>query len=124
MSPCTDQMLTSFKVAKYTAKLRLLDCGLLEPAHAIDAFIRIMGKTSEQGAKDKNGDESMETEQSDETLHAFRKRLNEFVEVQLESATSRDNYKEGQVYQARKAVINEFLKGTMLKKCNNPSCEW
>lgn len=63
-------------------------------------------------------------EEDAESDHAFEQRINTYVAVHLATASSsrRDSYKDSLVYQARKELIDEFLKATMLKKCRNPSC--
>lgn len=76
--------------------------------------------TSEKKGKleEENDDEPTET------FDDYQMRINTFVAAHLASASSskRDDYKDGQVYQERKAVIHEFLKATITKKCQNPSC--
>lgn len=59
-----------------------------------------------------------------ESYEAFEARLQAFVAIVLTSASSskRDDYKDGQVYQERKAVIHDFLKTAVSKKCQNPNC--
>lgn len=61
---------------------------------------------------------------ADESLAEFEKRLNLFVYFHLKSdpESRRDRYKDGQVFQARKRIIAEFLKVSMFKKCQNDSC--
>ena len=63
-------------------------------------------------------------EDAQESFDVFERRLNTFVGIHLTgpSSSKRDNYKENQVYQERKAVIQEFLKTAMSKKCQNPNC--
>ena len=63
-------------------------------------------------------------EDPDESFEAFEARLSAFVAIYLASASSskRDDYKDGQVYQERKAVIHSFLKTAVSKKCQNPNC--
>lgn len=59
-----------------------------------------------------------------ESFQAFERRVNAFVGVLLTRASSskRDDYKENQVYQERKTIIQEFMKTAISKKCQNPNC--
>ncbi|CAE6409455.1 unnamed protein product [Rhizoctonia solani] len=94
--------------AKYEAKLTLLERGLLTAASDIDEF------TIRPGTKDEDGGEP------GETISEFRQRLNLFVKHHLKEvpASTRNDYKDGPVYQARKDVIQSFLKGVVgCKKC-------
>ncbi|KAH7930704.1 beta and beta-prime subunits of DNA dependent RNA-polymerase [Leucogyrophana mollusca] len=103
-------------VAKYVAKLRLLEHGLLEAAHAVDD-IRIQTRKS-------NNDMDVDDNGPDESVEDFEKRINIYVAIHLTRASSsrRDHYKDGLVYQARKDVILDFLKTTITKKCQNEGC--
>ncbi|KAH9844085.1 beta and beta-prime subunits of DNA dependent RNA-polymerase [Rhodofomes roseus] len=105
-------------LCKYAAKLRLLEHGLLIAAQTLDD-IHVATKSSRK-AKDIPGEE----EDNVESDHAFEQRINTYVAVHLATASGskRDSYKDGLVYQARKDLIDEFLKATMLKKCQNPNC--
>lgn len=60
----------------------------------------------------------------DESVEEFQLRLNLFVNYHLSraSAVKRDQYKDGMVYQTRKAIFQAFLKDTALKKCQNSGC--
>ncbi|CAE6465127.1 unnamed protein product, partial [Rhizoctonia solani] len=94
--------------AKYEAKLTLLERGLLTAALGVDEF------TMRAGAKNETGEEP------GETISQFRKRLNLFVKLHLEDApaSTRNDYKDGPVYQARKDAIQSFLKAAVgSKKC-------
>ncbi|KZT72559.1 beta and beta-prime subunits of DNA dependent RNA-polymerase [Daedalea quercina L-15889] len=104
-------------LCKYVAKLRLLEHGLLVAAQTLDD-IHVVTKS---GRKAKDIEEEEESAESD---HAFEQRINTYVAVHLATASSskRDSYKDGLVYQARRELIDEFLKATMLKKCKNPNC--
>ena len=68
-----------------------------------------------------DGEEEIE---SVETIEAFQHRVNLYVALQLQKASTstRDSYKDEQVYQMRKEVISDFLKTTILKQCKNPDC--
>ena len=59
-----------------------------------------------------------------ETYEAYEQRLNLYVAAHMATASTskRDAYKDGLVYQARKDVINDFIKTTMMKKCQNTNC--
>ena len=99
------------KLAKYVAKLRLLDHGMLDAASALDN-LHIRRETKGQGV-----------ENDAETLEAFEQRLQAFVQLNLLRASgSRDNYKHGLVYQARKDLIQQILKASLMKRCQKPGC--
>ncbi|KAG6916710.1 hypothetical protein DXG01_005659 [Tephrocybe rancida] len=113
-------------LAKYVAKFRLLERGLLDAAQGLDDLSIHVSRKS----KKKSGDEDSEEEESDkpdipdETIEQYIMRINLYVAVHLARATSskRDHYKDGLVYQTRKDLINEFLKSTILNKCHNADC--
>lgn len=67
-----------------------------------------------------------EDEVPDEKPEEFIMRVNLYVAVHLSRASSskRDHYKDALVFQTRKDLINEFLKATLLKKCQNGNCGW
>lgn len=100
------------------AKLRLLEHGLLVAAKTLDD-LRI--KTTK---KHKRTEEEDDDDTPAESYHEFEQRVNTYVAIHLAAASSsrRDSYKDGLVYQARKEVIADFLKTSMLRKCKNPSC--
>lgn len=60
----------------------------------------------------------------DETIPELEGRVNLFVMVHLSKASGskRDHYKDSLVYQARKDLIQEFLRSTITKKCSNEGC--
>lgn len=60
----------------------------------------------------------------DETIPELEGRVNLFVMVHLSKASGskRDHYKDNLVYQARKDLIQEFLRSTITKKCSNEGC--
>lgn len=66
----------------------------------------------------------MGTDVPDETPQQFMARINLYVAIHLSRAkgNTRDNYKDALVYQARKELVNDFLKNTILKKCQNGDC--
>lgn len=131
------------KLCRFIAKLRLLDYGLLDASQGVDEFQRYrkptqpkQPKAKKKGRKDE-GDESQDgvemegvddvlsgEEKKDETLQAYMARLNLYVFVHLSRAkgSKRDDYKDGLVYQARRDLINEFLKATIMRKCQNDEC--
>ncbi|GLB34003.1 putative DNA-dependent RNA polymerase [Lyophyllum shimeji] len=116
-------------LCKYIAKFRLLERGLLDAAHGVDDLqIRISPKTLSK-KKSEEGEELNESvdekpDVPDETTEQFMMRVNLYVAVHLQRASDskRDHYKDGLVYQARKELINEFLKATLLNKCQNSDC--
>lgn len=78
-------------------------------------------KTESRKRKAGEDDENDEEESTQESYEDFEKRVNHFVNeiISRESSSRRDHYKTGLVFQARKDVIVEFMKATMLKKCSN-----
>ncbi|KAJ7129444.1 hypothetical protein C8R44DRAFT_776823 [Mycena epipterygia] len=127
-------------LAKYVAKFRLLEHGLLDAAQGVDELqIKVSIKKKKAAVKKGKGkqveasdsDESSEDgaeEQGvavpDETLDQFTRRVNLYVAVHLSRspASSRDHYKDGLVYKARKELISEFLKVSFTSKCHNDGC--
>jgi hypothetical protein len=103
------------QVCKYIAKFRLLEHGLLDAAHGVDDLRRQTKVTQ---------DDDHDDESADETLQDFEQRLNLFVQIHLNRASSskRDHYKDGLVFQARKDLIQEFRKVIQVKKCQNEGC--
>jgi DNA-directed RNA polymerase I subunit RPA1 len=84
---------------------------MLDAASALDN-LHIRPKTKGQNAED-----------DAETLEAFEQRLQTFVQLNLLRASgSRDNYKHGLVYQARKDLIQQILKASLMKRCQKPGC--
>lgn len=100
------------------AKLRLLEHGFLVAAKSLDDLRLNTQKRSKGGEGEEDDDEPAES------YEAFEMRVNAYVAAHLATASSskRDSYKDSLVYQARKDVIQDFLKATILKKCQNPSC--
>ncbi|KAF8076601.1 hypothetical protein FPV67DRAFT_1573909 [Lyophyllum atratum] len=117
-------------LSKYTAKFRLLERGLLDAAHGVDDLhIRVSGKAlkKKKSSGEESSDEDVAEERPDvpdETPEQFTMRVNLYVAVHLARAShcKRDNYKDALVYQARKDLINEFLKTTLSNKCHNSDC--
>ncbi|KAF8522225.1 hypothetical protein BU17DRAFT_45191 [Hysterangium stoloniferum] len=118
-------------VCKYVAKLKLLEHGLLDAAKSIDELQQRVPEQKETGkGKGKDGDDdSSDTEDKPgggpiETDKEFIKRVKLFVSVHLYRASSskRDDYKDSLVYQARKDVISEFLRSSIVSTCQNEDC--
>jgi DNA-directed RNA polymerase I subunit RPA1 len=117
-----------------------MERGLLDAAQGVDDLqLRVSRKTEKTKRKkktsvseeeDEDGQELIAGDQQgeipDETPHEFMMRLNLYVAVHLSRASNskRDHYKDALVYQARKDLINEFLKATLLRKCQNSGCGW
>ncbi|KAF8812281.1 beta and beta-prime subunits of DNA dependent RNA-polymerase [Phlegmacium glaucopus] len=99
---------------KYLAKLRLLERGLLDAAQGVDDMQLIINRN-------KDGEEE---DGPRETPHAFIARINLYVAIHLARApnNTRDSHKDTLIYQARKDLINEFLKLCIQKKCQNSDC--
>lgn len=114
---CHRFKMSRVKLCKYVAKLRLLERGLLNAAKDVDD----LQLKTHKAQKDKEEDIDMEDA---ETEVQFMQRVNLYVAVHFARAPAnkRDNYKDILVYQARKEIINEFLKATVLKKCLNKDC--
>ncbi|KAJ7682575.1 hypothetical protein DFH06DRAFT_1161561 [Mycena polygramma] len=127
-------------LAKYVAKFRLLERGLLDAAQGVDDLhIRVSIKKKKMVKKSKSkkkkaeseSDESSEDDEEvqgmamvDETLEQFAMRVNLYVAVHLGRSpdSQRDHYKDGLVFKARKDLINEFLKASFTTKCQNEGC--
>ncbi|THV08343.1 beta and beta-prime subunits of DNA dependent RNA-polymerase [Dendrothele bispora CBS 962.96] len=124
-------------LCKYVARFRLLEYGLLEAAQALDDIHRVIVPKGNKSSKSKEGrdeDEEMEAVVSeaqkdeeagdDETSDEFMTRINLYVNVHLAraSGSKRDHHKDGLVYQTRKELINEFLKASILTRCQNADC--
>lgn len=93
------------------AKLRLLEHGMLDAACALDN-LHMRPKSKDQDAENDSG-----------TLEAFEKQVQAFVQLNLLRASgSRDNYKHSLVYQARRDLIQQILKASLLKRCQNSGC--
>ncbi|KIJ44014.1 hypothetical protein M422DRAFT_228619 [Sphaerobolus stellatus SS14] len=103
-------------VWKYIAKLRLLEHGLLDAAKSVDDL--------HQRVSEKSTEMEEEDDSQDETDEEFIKRIQLFVAIHLHraSGTTRNDYKDNLVYQARKELINEFLRNSILKTCQNGDC--
>ncbi|KDR83917.1 hypothetical protein GALMADRAFT_236414 [Galerina marginata CBS 339.88] len=110
---------------KYLAKLRLLERGLLEAAQGVDDIqLRVRKSKGQKGDDGEDVSDEEEPDFPDETPHEFIARINLYVAIHLARApkSTRDSYKDGPIYQARKDLINDFLKSCLLKKCQNNDC--
>ncbi|KAF5364049.1 hypothetical protein D9756_000358 [Leucocoprinus leucothites] len=111
-------------LCRYIAKFRLLERGLLEAAQGVDDIqLRVRRRRAKAKGEDEE-DEEVEVGLPDETPQEFMTRINLYVAIHLSRTkdSTRDNYKDSLVYQARKELVNEFLKNTILKKCQNGDC--
>ncbi|KAJ7178928.1 hypothetical protein C8R46DRAFT_1071922 [Mycena filopes] len=128
-------------LVKYIAKFRLLEHGLLDAAQGVDELlIRVKIKNRKEAKKtaktkkpETDTDETSEDEHEegpkkdavlDETLAQFTMRVNLYVSVQMKRSpeSTRDHYKDGLVFKARKELIAEFLKASSTTKCQNDNC--
>ncbi|KAJ1949702.1 hypothetical protein FBU59_001025, partial [Linderina macrospora] len=114
--------------ARYTAKLRLLEFGLIQEANDLDDLLPQSDKSS--GAD--NEDEGMEIDEEDdgssrrkksgETSEQYIKRINDYVEEKMASC-ERSTYKVTMVNQARRALIRELIgrsRGQTCQNCRGP----
>lgn len=123
------------------AKFQLLERGLLDAAQGVDNLHLHVSrkrestrrKTKASVSEDENDEEGDDViaqgsqgEVRDETLPEFMMRVTLYVAVHLSRASNskRDDYKDALVYQARKDLMSEFLKATLLLKCQNSDCGW
>lgn len=108
------------------AKLRLIERGLFEEAQGLDDMTIRTKRRKVKPDGDDGGDEVDKDEYTDpeESPQEFMTRIHLYVAVQLSrnASKTRDSYKDGTSYQAKKDLIKEFLKATILKKCQNPDC--
>ncbi|KAH9077239.1 beta and beta-prime subunits of DNA dependent RNA-polymerase [Lactarius deliciosus] len=110
---CHHFKLPRAELLKYVAKLRLLEHGMLDAAMALNDL------HMKPKRKDPISGDEIETE----TLEAFEQRVQAFVQLNLLRASgSRDNYKHSLVFQARKDLIQDVLKTSLINKCQNPGC--
>lgn len=101
-------------MCKAAAKLKLLECGLLNAANLLD---RVNVEDHEQSGK---------KDTARETVEEFEERVEQYVHQYLRGSSSarRGDYKDGPVYQARKKVIEEFIKTAQsnYKRCSRSEC--
>lgn len=102
----------------------------MEAAQGVDDIQLRVRKPRNKATRGEDGKEMSGGEEEpdvpDETPHEFIARINLYVAIHLarDPKNSRDSYKDGPVYQARKDLINEFLRSCLLKKCQNSDCSW
>jgi hypothetical protein len=96
--------------------LKLLEHGLLEAARALETFSEDASKLN-----DSKQDELDQDEDEPDSAEEYENRIHLFVagSLQRASGSQRDDYKDGQVYQARKDIIAAFLRLSSQKKCRN-----
>lgn len=94
----------------------MLEHGLLLGAQGLDDLRIVSKKTT--------GADVEEDDEPTENYEAFEARVNAYVAIHLHQASGskRDHYKDNLVYQARRELIQDFLKTTITKKCQNPGC--
>ncbi|TBU46604.1 beta and beta-prime subunits of DNA dependent RNA-polymerase [Dichomitus squalens] len=112
---CHRFKVSRFVLCKFVAKLRLLEYGFLVAAKALDDIH--YSTIKKRGVEDDDDEPA-------ETYEAYEQRINLYVAAHMATASSskRDAYKDGLVYQARKDVIQDFIKTAMLRKCQNANC--
>ncbi|KAF9464350.1 hypothetical protein BDZ94DRAFT_1162001 [Collybia nuda] len=110
-------------LCKYVAKFRLLERGLLDAAHGVDD-LQLRVSEEEEEEEEPELAHMVGVEVPDEKPEEFIMRVNLYVAVHLSRASNskRDHYKDALVFQTRKDMINEFLKATLLNKCQNGNC--
>lgn len=77
------------------------------------------------GVEEIRKDEETEVDdQEGDKLLIFQARVDAYVnaELKMASGSKRDDYKNALVYQARKDLILEFLKKSLVKKCTHEEC--
>jgi DNA-directed RNA polymerase I subunit RPA1 len=113
----------NLKIARYTAKLILLEHGFPLEAEQVDKLLIHGGKkkTSQRGGGDGDHmDVDAHSTHEEETAEDYKRRLFSWVAVCLRRAggsTTRDNYKTATCFDKRRQVINEFLKILRGRKC-------
>ena len=87
----------------------------MDAAKSIDGLQQRISTKAEDDEEEEGDDESDED---------FIKRIKLFTAVHLHRASSskRDDYKDNLVFQARKELIAEFLRNSILKTCQNADC--
>ncbi|KAF8306029.1 beta and beta-prime subunits of DNA dependent RNA-polymerase [Clavulina sp. PMI_390] len=114
---CHHFKLSRVQKMRFSAKLQLLEHGLLHRAYAVDQI-----QVDSSGSGDKKmpagGDEEEEDEE-DALVEDLATRLRGYVDACLkhDAPTQRDAYKDNLVYQARKDVIAAFNKIALAKRC-------
>jgi DNA-directed RNA polymerase I subunit RPA1 len=109
------------------AKLRLLERGLVDAALGVDD-LQLQSKPSKGKGKAEEEGEDVEMDGGDddtpdETPEQFMSRINLYVAIHLSrTKNTRDDYKNETAYQMRKDIIQDFLRSSILKKCQNADC--
>jgi hypothetical protein len=111
------------KIARYTAKLILLEHGFPSEAEQVDKLLMRGGKkkTPKRSGDGDAMDVDADPTQEEETAEDYKRRLFSWVSVCLRRAggsTNRDNYKTATCFDKRRQVINEFLKILKGKRCS------
>lgn len=76
-------------------------------------------------SQDAEGEEGEKETVADDVVYELQQRIKLYVQMHLASAphAKRDNYKDGLVYQERKAVIQDFFRNALVKTCQNEDCK-
>ncbi|KZO96375.1 beta and beta-prime subunits of DNA dependent RNA-polymerase [Calocera viscosa TUFC12733] len=113
-------------VARYVAKLRLLEYGLLEAALSVDEITPLLKSqvTSMPMPAPTSDSDSEPGDEVQESETELINRLNVFVMMSLQLASQgqgakRDQYKDSMVFQARKGVIAQWWKDAVVRKCSS-----
>lgn len=119
---CHRFLLPPALVAQYCGRLILLERGLVAEADEL-AYVTIQasGTTSKDKAQklDEQGDDT------GETAEEYRQRIWKIMGNMVKAArregrkVDRDSYKDAICFDKRKALVAEFLKLSMKKKCSN-----
>ncbi|KAI5481516.1 DNA-directed RNA polymerase I subunit RPA1 [Pseudohyphozyma bogoriensis] len=130
---CHHFLASEVAILKYTAKLTLLEHGLVTQADAVDSFNLASSSKASAAAKKSpkkkhagpatlsDDDMGESTEEPTETFDDFKGRLDAWVKISLGrmDKKDRDEYKRsGIVYDKRRRVMQEFLKSLVKKKCD------
>jgi hypothetical protein len=107
---------------KFSARLQLLEHGLLEAAQTLEAMsVDPSSSTIGQPLDTTEEGEDTAQDQEEAALDEFEARVTLFVKASLHRAQAsgkkRGSYKDTLVYQARKDAIQTFSKIAMAKKC-------
>lgn len=108
---------------QYACRIKLLDAGLIEAAHDVGRQSP-SGSSEAQNNADDIEDQGEETaEIPAETAAQFVKRLvaftdNALAQARRTGAGGKDDYKDGLVYEERKALLSTFVKALVgWKRC-------
>ncbi|TIB69160.1 hypothetical protein E3P77_00623 [Wallemia ichthyophaga] len=112
-------------VARYVAKLALLDYGLLDEAEQVDLIKRGVTDADDEESATKLSKKALKALEKDRELDAYKDRVNSWVRFNIhkahQSGKTRDEYKSGLVYQTRKRLFHQLFKQMYRKKCDNCS---